>query len=84
MQKLDLDFSQPVRIAALRYLGVLPSIVRYNILHPQKSYVIRELGKVLDDPKRAVRKEAVDARFVVFHLLSPSLTCLCVDQAGNV
>ncbi|TFK74969.1 ARM repeat-containing protein [Pluteus cervinus] len=55
--------AMPVRIAALKYLGVLPSIVRYNILHPQKSHVVRELGKVLDDPKRVVRKEAVDARF---------------------
>ena len=53
---------QRIRIAALRYLAILPSIVRYDVLHPYKSTVIRELVKVLDDPKRAVRKEAVDAR----------------------
>ncbi|KAH9930313.1 ARM repeat-containing protein [Fomitopsis serialis] len=51
-----------VRIAALRFLGVLPSAVRYDVLHPQKAMVIRELGRVLDDPKKAVRKEAVEAR----------------------
>jgi len=54
--------SARVRIAALRYLSILPQIVRYDVLHPCKSTVIRELAKVLDDPKRSVRKEAVDAR----------------------
>ncbi|KAH9479537.1 MMS19 nucleotide excision repair protein-like protein [Psilocybe cubensis] len=54
--------STQVRISALRYLAVLPSIVRYDILHPHKATVLRELAKVLDDPKRAVRKQAVDAR----------------------
>ncbi|KAI0352164.1 ARM repeat-containing protein [Trametes cingulata] len=51
-----------VRVAALRYLATLPGVVRYDVLHPQKATVIRELAKVLDDPKRAVRKEAVEAR----------------------
>ncbi|KAH9990918.1 ARM repeat-containing protein [Russula vinacea] len=51
-----------VRIGALKYLAVLPKIVRYDVLHPQKAMVLRELTKALDDPKRAVRKEAVDAR----------------------
>ncbi|KAI0629374.1 ARM repeat-containing protein [Trametes polyzona] len=54
--------SARVRVAALRYLATLPSVVRYDVLHPQKATVIRELAKVLDDPKRAVRKEAVEAR----------------------
>ena len=53
---------QRVRTAALRYLGILPGIVRYDVLHPHKSVVIRELAKALDDPKRSVRREAVDAR----------------------
>lgn len=53
---------QRVRIAALQYLGVLPSIIRYDVLHPYKVTVIRDLAKVVDDPKRAVRKEAVDTR----------------------
>ncbi|KAI0773303.1 ARM repeat-containing protein [Trametes elegans] len=51
-----------VRVAALRYLATLPSVVRYDVLHPQKATVVRELAKMLDDPKRAVRKEAVEAR----------------------
>ena len=53
-----------VRVAALRYLAVLPSLVKYDVLHPQKPTVLRELAKALDDPKRAVRKEAVEARCV--------------------
>ena len=55
-----------MRVAALKYLAVLPKIVRYSVLHPQKATVLRELAKALDDPKRAVRKEAVEARSVPF------------------
>ncbi|EPQ56802.1 hypothetical protein GLOTRDRAFT_128555 [Gloeophyllum trabeum ATCC 11539] len=51
-----------VRVAALKYLGLLPKSVRYDKLHPYKSTVLKELSNILDDPKRAVRKEAVDAR----------------------
>ncbi|EKM50673.1 uncharacterized protein PHACADRAFT_178404 [Phanerochaete carnosa HHB-10118-sp] len=54
--------SVPVRMAALRYLAVMPSLVKYDVLHPQKATVLRELAKALDDPKRGVRKEAVEAR----------------------
>ncbi|KDR80617.1 hypothetical protein GALMADRAFT_240958 [Galerina marginata CBS 339.88] len=54
--------STRVRISALRYLAVLPKIVRYDVLHPYKATVLRGLANVLDDPKRSVRKEAVDAR----------------------
>ena len=53
---------QDVRVVALRYIGILPSAVRYDILHPQKSTVIRELSTCLDDPRRVVRDEAVYAR----------------------
>jgi len=53
---------QKVRCAALKYLAVLPSIVPYVTLHPQRAHVLRELGVALDDPKRVVRKEAVVAR----------------------
>ena len=53
-----------MRVAALRYLAMLPGVVRYDVLHPQKATVIRELAKALDDPKRAVRVEAVEARCV--------------------
>lgn len=51
-----------VRAAALKYLALLPGAVRYDLLHPYKTRVLKELAKVLDDPKRAVRKEAVIAR----------------------
>ena len=51
-------------MGALKYLAVLPKVVRYSVLHAQKPIVLRELAKALDDPKRAVRKEAVDARSV--------------------
>ncbi|KAF8623217.1 hypothetical protein AX15_006454 [Amanita polypyramis BW_CC] len=54
--------SMRIRISALRFLAALPGVVRYDILHPCKKTVIRELAKALDDPKRAVRKEAVEAR----------------------
>lgn len=52
-----------LRQTALKYLGVLPEIVRYDILHPYKAQVLRELAICLDDPKRDVRKEAVDSRY---------------------
>jgi len=64
------DQSQSVRISALKYLAILPGIVRYDVLHPCKALVLRELGKILDDPKRTVRKEAVQARYVlgIYHV----------------
>ena len=58
-----------VRIAALQYLATLPNIVRYDVLHPQRAIVLRELARALDDPKRAVRKEAVEARYECFQLV---------------
>lgn len=59
---LTAEKTQSVRVSALQYLAILPGIVRYDVLHPCKPLVLRELGKVLDDPKRSVRKEAVQAR----------------------
>ncbi|TFK26217.1 ARM repeat-containing protein [Coprinopsis marcescibilis] len=54
--------SPKVRISALKYLGRLPGIIKSEVLNRYKSQVLLDLGKVLDDPKRSVRKEAVDAR----------------------
>ena len=54
----------------------LENIVRYDVLHPQRALVLRELAKALDDPKRAVRKEAVEARYARFALNSCYQTCL--------
>lgn len=63
--RLNADTSeclQHLRIAALNCLAILPTVIRYDMLHPLKSSVIRELDKALDDRKRDVRKAAVDAR----------------------
>ncbi|KAF8141740.1 ARM repeat-containing protein [Boletus edulis] len=54
-----------VRVAALKCLALLPTAVRYDLLHPYKPRVLKDLAKALDDPKRAVRNEAVDARFAL-------------------
>jgi DNA repair/transcription protein MET18/MMS19 len=56
------DARQRVRVAALRYLGLIPAVVPYSVIHPHRALVLKELLKVLDDPKKAARKEAVDAR----------------------
>ncbi|KAF7309175.1 ARM repeat-containing protein [Mycena kentingensis (nom. inval.)] len=55
-----------LRIAALRLLAALPQVVRYDVLHPRKAEVLRGLDEALDDPKKGVRREAVDAREVWF------------------
>lgn len=65
-QVYNQPLSSKLRQAALKYLGVLPEVVRYDILHPYKAQVLRELAICLDDPKRDVRKEAVDSRAVWF------------------
>lgn len=51
-----------VRIAALKCLAQFPSGLSSNVLAPHANYVIRQLGRSLDDRKRLVRKEAVDCR----------------------
>lgn len=52
--------SQKVRSASLRCLRTFPGKVKDSALLPYRKAVIRGLMTVLDDPKRAVRKEAVD------------------------
>jgi DNA repair/transcription protein MET18/MMS19 len=51
-----------LRIASLHALAAIPAAVRYDILHPMKPIVLTQLGKAVDDRKRSVRKEAVEAR----------------------
>ncbi|KAL1745859.1 Dos2-interacting transcription regulator of RNA-Pol-II-domain-containing protein [Schizophyllum fasciatum] len=51
-----------VRIAALKYLGILPRILMREVLQRYRATVVKELAKALDDPKKAVRKEAVATR----------------------
>ncbi|KAH8832259.1 ARM repeat-containing protein [Flagelloscypha sp. PMI_526] len=57
-----------VRMASLKLLGCLPDVIEYPVLHPLRGNVIRQLGNSLDDPKRNVRKEAVDARTKWFEM----------------
>ncbi|KAK9371155.1 Dos2-interacting transcription regulator of RNA-Pol-II-domain-containing protein [Lipomyces kononenkoae] len=55
-----------VRIAALNCLAMLPQSLPEEVLQPFKTEVIRKLAVVLDDPRRAVRKAAVDCRQTYF------------------
>lgn len=60
---LTIRFSQRARCTALAALGVIPDTIRFETLVGEpKARVIRELGLALDDPLRAVRREAVDTR----------------------
>lgn len=54
--------SQKLRLASLGFLGVLPAHIPYSVLHPQKASILRDLGKAVDDPRRDVRRAAVDTR----------------------
>jgi len=51
-----------VRAAALRCLRGFPGAVRSELLLPYRRQVTRSLVVALDDPKRNVRKEAVDCQ----------------------
>lgn len=53
---------QRLRIGAVRFLGAVSSKFEYEKLHPFKANVLRGLQRVLDDPRKAVRLEAVEAR----------------------
>jgi hypothetical protein len=56
--------------------------VRYDLLHPYKTRVLKDLAKVLDDPKRAVRKEAVITRY---DMVSFSVVYLfTMNQTGRI
>ncbi|KAL1925687.1 uncharacterized protein VTP21DRAFT_570 [Calcarisporiella thermophila] len=66
---LLLDLSQmqqhntmSVRIESLKCLAIFPATIRYDLLYPYKTQVLRELAKPLDDRKRLVRREAVECR----------------------
>lgn len=61
-----------VRIKALRCLRAFPGALRCELLLPHKADVLKKLLVVLDDPKRTVRKEAVDCRVKWWALDEPS------------
>ena len=63
--------SANVRHNALRCLRVFPGRVKGTTLLPYKNQVTRGLLEVLDDPKRHVRKEAVECRASWFHMDEP-------------
>lgn len=54
-----------VRVSALRCLSIFPGAIRNEILLPFKRNTLRSLTYVLDDPKRAVRKEVFGFPFFV-------------------
>ena len=60
-----------VRQNALRCLRGFPGRVKDSTLLPYKSIVTRGLLNVLDDPKRQVRKEAVECRAIWFNMDEP-------------
>jgi DNA repair/transcription protein MET18/MMS19 len=66
LQQIQANPSNPpkVRISSLRCLAILPTHIAFEFIEPYRKKVIRQLGMVLDDPKRAVRKEAVDCRHI--------------------
>lgn len=51
-----------VRKEALRCLRIFPGTLRNELVLPYKRQVVRGLVVCLDDPKRGVRKEAVECR----------------------
>ncbi|KAK9448975.1 Dos2-interacting transcription regulator of RNA-Pol-II-domain-containing protein [Limtongia smithiae] len=55
-----------VRTAALNCLAIIPKTLNVDIVRPYRGEVIRKLVPVLDDPRREVRKAAVDCRQVYY------------------
>ncbi|KAI5816584.1 RNAPII transcription regulator C-terminal-domain-containing protein, partial [Pyronema omphalodes] len=53
-----------VRIMALRCIKAFPTALRRELLLPYKRQVVKMLTGALEDPRRNVRKEAVEARGV--------------------
>ncbi len=63
--------SAHVRHSALRCLRMFPGRVKDSTLLPYQTTVTRGLLNVLDDPKRNVRKEAVECRAAWFNMDEP-------------
>ena len=63
--------SVSVRHTALRCLRTFPGRTKGSVVLPYKNKVTRGLLNALDDPKRHVRKEAVDCRAAWFNMDEP-------------
>ncbi|BGP09496.1 hypothetical protein JCM10049v2_005369 [Rhodotorula toruloides] len=55
-----------LRLSSLSFLAVLPAHIPYLALHSQKAVVLKELGKAVDDPRKDVRRAAVECRSAWF------------------
>ncbi|KAL6930173.1 hypothetical protein ACO0SA_001580 [Hanseniaspora valbyensis] len=64
----DLNNSEKVRILSLKTLLLFVNIVPINMLNPYKDDIINGIIPALNDPKRFVRKWAVDTRQAYFDL----------------
>lgn len=53
---------QKVRLTSLRCLRLFPTKIKDSILLPLRAKVVNGLMPALDDPKRNVRKEAVECK----------------------
>ncbi|GAA6032143.1 hypothetical protein JCM8097_007094 [Rhodosporidiobolus ruineniae] len=51
-----------LRLSSLHFLATLPAHIPYVTLHSLKPVVLKELGKAIDDPRREVRRAAVECR----------------------
>lgn len=57
-----------MRLNALRCLQIFPTKMNDSILLPLRPRVISHLMAALDDPKREVRREAVECRAAWIHM----------------
>lgn len=55
-------FFKQLRMASLRCLAKVPSCINSSILSPWRQQTLKSLELCLNDPKRLVRREAVDCR----------------------
>ncbi|GAA5990089.1 hypothetical protein JCM10908_005818 [Rhodotorula pacifica] len=58
----DVPAETKLRIASLAFLSSLPAHIPYLVLHSQKPVILKDLGRALDDPRREVRRAAVECR----------------------
>lgn len=68
--------SMRLKVNAIRFLGSLAEKMKREDVQPYRAEVLRELQSSLDDPSRAVRKEAVLARSKWYKCGSPPKSAL--------